>query len=220
MLATTPLGRSKRKSLAQKQAKKPERHVLDNPFKIRWPRHPDSVIESALLIVKDHVCNRYSSACSEDSSLSDIRGKRNFGHRLEKERELVFSINCVTKLFEQEFNFQAVFVEETLIPTKIFDHILYFCGLREVPLVKGQVSIYLSSCLGRKKVAIVGVPASTDLKFDELVVPTLPFAKMDKLPELIVRIEDLTPSVEAVKGKKLKQEAKEKKSAAMKMEVD
>lgn len=225
MSATNPAppGRAKRKSLAQKQAKKTERHVLDNPFKIRWPRHQDSVIESALVTVKNHVCTRYSAACSEDMSLSDVRGKRNFGHRLEKDRELIFSINCVTKLFEQEFDFQAVLVEESLIPTRIFDHVLYLCGLRDVPLVKGQVSVYLSSCLGRRKVAIVGVPATTDVKLKDLVVPTLPFANMEKLPELIVRIEDLTPSAEAVKRKKRKQEAKEKKSAEMKlkkMEVD
>ena len=217
----TPLSnKSRRKSLAQKQTKKVERHVLDNPFKIRWPRHSDTSIESSLLVVKHHICQKYGAACVVDSSLSEIRGKRNFGHCLEKERELIFSINCVTKLFEEDFKFQTVFVEESLIPTRIFDHILYLCGLREVPLVKGQVSLYLSSCLGRKKVAIAGIPAGTDVTLSELVSPTLPFVNMDKLPELVVRIEDVTPSAEAVKRKRLKQESKEKKKIAKKMEVD
>ena len=220
MSTTTPLGRSKRKSIAQKQAKKSVRHVLDNPFTIRWPIHSDSVVESALLDVKNFISKKYVAACSQDSSLSCIRGKRNFGYRLEKDRELIFSINCVTKMFEQDFKFQTVFVEESLIPTRIFDHILYLCGLREVPLVKGQVSLYFSSVLGRKRVAMVGVPDNPDVKLRDLLCPTLPFVNMEKLPELVVRIEDVTPSVEAVKRKKLKQEAKEKKKTAMKMEVD
>ena len=220
MSSSTPKGGGKRKSLAQKQAKKTERHVLDDPFKIRWPRHSDSTVESALLVVKNHVFERYAAACSKDSSQGEIRAKRNFGHRLERERELIFSINFVTKLFEQNFQFQAVFVEESLIPTRIFDHILYLCGLKGVPIVKGQVSLYLSSCLGRKKVGIVAVPANSDIKFSELVSPTLPFANLDKLPELVVRIEDVSPSAEAVKRMRLRQEAKAKQKSLVRMEVD
>ena len=53
-----------------------------------------------------------------------------------------------------------------------------------------------------------------------MVTPTLPFVNLDRLPELVVRIEDVSPSAEAVERKRLRQEAKAKQKSAMKMEVD
>ena len=50
--AATVTETRKRKSLVQpkskKQAKKVEKHVLDNPFKIRWPVHSPETTNSTL----------------------------------------------------------------------------------------------------------------------------------------------------------------------------
>ena len=220
MAESHPIKQRKRKSIAQKTPNKTEKHVLDNPYKTKWPKHTLEITEKCLYCVKSKISERYSTACSTEPTLGDLRGKRNFGHRLERNQEFIFSINCITRLFENNFDFRAVFVEETLIPTKIFDHILYFCGLRKVALVKGCVSVSLSPCLGRKRVAIAAVPASSDLEFGSLEVPVLPFTQSDSLPDLFVRIVDVTPSAKAVEKKRLKTEKKKMLSEVIKMKLN
>ena len=142
--STPTANKRKAKTLAQKQPKKLEKHVLDNPFKILWPKHSAEFSESTLLRLKEHICTRYNSACTADRTLAEFRGKRTFGHALERSRTLIFSVNALTKLFEQDFKFKCVVVEETLIPTRVFDHVLYLCGLRGVGLLKGALSVYIS----------------------------------------------------------------------------
>ena len=210
---TTGQPQRKRQTLAQqtkkqKTPKKVEKHVLDNPFKITWPRDPPHVTQTALKTVKDHVCKRYAVACRADPAICDVRGKRMFGHTLEREREVVFSLNCVTKLFEAGFKFKVILVEETLVPTGILDHVLYLCGLRKVRLAKGELSAYLSPCLGRQHLAIAAVPESSELTFEDILIPELPFEDMASLPEVVVRVVDATPSEEARKRLRLKGEKK------------
>lgn len=210
----------KRKSIAQKTPRKNEKHVLDNPYKIRWPKHSPELTENYLRKIKNEVSEKYFDACSLEPTLGDARGKRKFGHRLEKNREFIFSINCITKLFENNFEFRAIFVEETLIPTKMFDHLLYLCGLRQVGMVKGNVSTSLSPCLGRNRTAIAAVPTSTCLTFESLEVPVLPFTQSETLPDLVVKIVDVTPSAKAFEKKKRKTEQKKQQALAANLILD
>lgn len=227
--AATVTETRKRKSLvppkSKKQAKKVEKHVLDNPFKIRWPVHSPETTNSTLGNINTEICARYSEACTADPTISDERGKRNFGHKLEKDRKLVFSVNCVTKLLEQNFSFKLVCVEEGLISSRIFDHLLHLCGARSVPLLKGAVSLHLATSLGRKRVAVVGVPGGGDVTApgDDVILtaPVLPYVEQQGLPKLHVRIVDVSPSEQAIERLRKKKERNAKRKALSgRMEVD
>lgn len=204
----------------QKPTKK-EKHILDNPFKLTWPHHDEQLTEDTLLTLKQFINDQYLTCCKSDETFVDLRGKRKFGHKLEQDKTLIFSINNIAKMFERQETFKLVCVEKSILTTKIFDHILYFCSLTKTPLIKGPLSDYLSAVLGRKKIAILGVPTTANITIaSELQYPALPFLP-STLPAISVRVLDATPSqktFEASLGKRKRRLEKNEARKKFKLE--
>ena len=207
-------GKRKRRSIAETgKVKKIEKHILENPFKITWPHHTEDVISSVFTSIRDKLNEAYQVACRENHDLCNKRQKRLYFHHLERGDGVLFSVNAVTKVFENYTqNFKVIAVEEEVIPTRMLDHILYFCGLNSVPLIKGPLSAYFLELLGRKSISILGVleSYSIELPHHKLQSPKIPFLN-PTLPNLKVCIVDATPSQRAIDKKNLRKAAKRAK---------